>query len=866
MRNTLLDVEILERDALLDELDGLLAEAARGHGRLVLVRGEAGIGKTTLVRAFTSGRGRRTLWGMCDPVEPPRPLAPVFDIAREVGGELHYALECSDRNRIVFAFLALLRDEAGPWIVVLEDMQWADDATLDLLKVVGRRVDQLPALVVATFRDDEVGPDHPLSATLGDISRTAVVALDVPELSVSAVRHMAATTELDPTVLYRATAGNPYFLSEVLSSRSDAVPTSIRDAISARTRRMSPTAVRVLRAAAVLGQRCEMDVALTISGATAYDIDECVSNGMLRRAGDAIEFRHELSQEAVLDAIPAAERREINRRAFSVLKERHPLVDAAELVRHAADAGDAEAVLELAPQAGARAAALGSHRSAAAHYAAALSHSHRLPPEERAGLLAAHARECFLTDDTERAANDERSALQIWRELGDPLNQGRSLTRLGQYELWNQQGISSLDTADEAVRILETLPPGPELAAAYARSAQLLMIMGQSGRSIPNASKAVDLAEQFGQEEVVVNALNTLGCSLISAGGDGGWESLEDSLRRALAADLEEEAARGFNNLIASAVNERRYDLFNRHYEAAIAFFADRELDQSERCLVGGVIEGLFSQGRWEESEKLAFEVVQRGQSGGHIEARAYLGRIAARRGDPDAFSWLDRALERQSGMGGEAAYPMHAYRAEAAWLAGDLNTAATETRLAYQALTEYTSSWYVGDLTWIAQQVGVALEINRRLPEPYAFYLDGYPQKAAAAFAEVGCPYEEAAMLAESPDEADLRRSLSMLRSMGAAPLARIVEERLKTRGARSIPRGPRSSTRANPAGLSDREVQVLELLAGGLRNAEIADRLFVSRRTVDHHVSAVLTKLGAADRYEAGKIARAIGIEPAS
>ena len=856
-------MEVLERDALLAQLDGLLGQAARGSGRLVLIRGEAGIGKTTLVREFTSGRGQRTLWGMCDPVDPPRPLAPVFDIAREVGGELQLALESSDRNRIVFAVLALLRAEGGPRIVVLEDIQWADEATLDVMKVVGRRVDQLPALVVATFRDDEVGPGHPLSAALGDISRASVVEMDVEELSVSAVERMAVGTDLDPVTLHRATAGNPYFLSEVIASGADVVPTSIRDAISARASRLSTPALEVLRAVAVLGQRCEVSVALGVSGATPDDVDECVTKGMLRRVAGAVEFRHELSQRSVLDAIPPGERREINRRAFTELKGRNPHVETAELVRHAVEAGDPEAVLELAPLAGAHAAALGSHRSAASQYAAALAHGHLLSPEERAALLAAHGRECFLTDDIAVAAEDERSVLEIWRGLGDALNEGRSLTRLAQYEWWDEQAIRSIDTAAEAVRILESLPPGPDLAAAYSRSAQLLMIMGQSERSIPDAVKAVELAEQFGEEQVVVNALNTLGCSLICAGRDGGWESLEDSLRRALSADLEEETARGFNNLITSAVNERRYDLFNRYHEAATAFFADRELDQGERCLIGGVIEAFFGQGLWEDAEKLAREVVRRGQTGGHVEARTVLGRIAARRGDPDAFSWLDLALDRQSVIGGEPTYPLRAYRAEAAWLAGDLSAAAKEIDVAYKALTEYTSGWYVGDLTWVANLVGVDLELDRRLPEPYAFYLEGYPQKAAAAWAEVGCPYEEAAMLAESSDEADLRRSLSILRSFGASPLAAKVEERLKTSGARSIPRGPRASTRANPAGLSDREVEVLSLLAGGLRNSDIADRLVVSRRTVDHHVSAVLTKLGARDRYEAAKIANALGVD---
>ncbi len=139
---------VLEREALLGGLDSLLGEAVWHGGRLVLVRGEAGIGKSTLVKAFTSGREGRVLWGACDPVTPPRPLGPILDMADQGPPGLRQAIDAGDRHQVSSAFLGLLRAEGGPRIAVIEDVQWADDATLDLLKVVGRRIDQLPALVV----------------------------------------------------------------------------------------------------------------------------------------------------------------------------------------------------------------------------------------------------------------------------------------------------------------------------------------------------------------------------------------------------------------------------------------------------------------------------------------------------------------------------------------------------------------------------------------------------------------------------------------------------------------------------------------------------------------------------------------------
>lgn len=859
--DTIGSVEVLERGPLLEQLDDLLAEAAQGHGRLVVIRGEAGIGKTTLVREFTAGRSRRVLWGTCDPVVPPRPLAPVFDIAAAVDGELSTALADSDRNRIVAACLGLLRAEGGPWIVVLEDMQWADEATVDILSVIGRRIEHLPSLVIITMRDDEAGPEHLLSVALGQMVAASMVTMNVPELSLAAVEQMAAGTSIDPGSLHRAAAGNPYFITEVLTTGDGSLPATVRDAVTARCSQLSPTGRRLLRAAAVLGTGCDAALAVVVCGASFADIDECASRGLLRRQGSDIEFRHELSQRSVLDATPAGLRAELHREALLNLRGRYPRVDDAELARHAAEAGDAEAVLELAPKAAKQAASLGAHRAAAAHYASALKHAHLLPARERAELIAAHAREAFLTDAVDEAIASEQAALDLWREEGDVPNQGRSLTRLAYY-LWWDTSQEFLPVAAEAVTLLESVPPSADLAAAYARSAQLLMIDGRSTEAVADASKAVTLARQFGADEVLINALDTLGCSHLCLGMSEGWAELEESLARALSEDTEEEAARAFNNLMASAVNERRYELFDPMYERALTYFSERELDQSQRCLIGGVVEARFGQGRWEEAERVARAVIAGGRPAGRAESLVALGRLSARRGEPGAMSWLDQAMEMQARLGGEVGYPMRAYRAEAAWLAGDLRKAAAEIDLAMAEVSEQSNRWYLGDLAFVARHVGLDVDMKRPLPEPYAFYFDGHPEKAAALWAEMGCPYEEAMMLADSSEESDLRHSLSILRSLGAEPMATTVTERLKSAGARRIPRGPRTSTRSNPGGLSDRELEVLALLGQGLRNAEIASELVLSRRTVDHHVSAILAKLDARSRFEAGQKARDLGL----
>jgi DNA-binding CsgD family transcriptional regulator len=242
----------------------------------------------------------------------------------------------------------------------------------------------------------------------------------------------------------------------------------------------------------------------------------------------------------------------------------------------------------------------------------------------------------------------------------------------------------------------------------------------------------------------------------------------------------------------------------------------------------------------------------------------AVLGRVAARRGDPDPFAFLDEALTLQESFGGERMYPLRAARAEAALLAGDVRLAAREIAAAVGGFDEHSNPWYVGEFAFWARQSGVDWHPPIRPAEPYALYLDGHPEKAAAAWAGLGAPYEEAMCLAGCDDVIELQRALGIFRSLGAVPAARMVTEQLRALGVKRLPRGPRRTTRGNPAGLSDRELQVLALLAVGKRNTEIAGELVVSTRTVDHHVSAILNKLGVRSRYEAGQKAVELGIGP--
>jgi DNA-binding CsgD family transcriptional regulator len=585
---------------------------------------------------------------------------------------------------------------------------------------------------------------------------------------------------------------------------------------------------------------------------------------MLHGDQTTVEFRHELARRAVLGSLTASERTALHRRALLCLRETSPPANPAELAYHAVEAGDPDAVLELAPRAGDLAAGLGAHRAALAHYANAVRLASRLATAERASLFAKHAHECFITDDPEAAVVSQRQAVACWQQTGETESCGRALTDLAEYLLWAGKGAEARGIAVESIGLLETIAPTASLASAYARLAQLLMLAARNDEAVEWGTRAVELGERLDAEGAVVHALNTVGCAELCMGFEQGIVKLEESVRRARAADLEEDVARGLSNLLASARENRRNDLVGHYVDEMNTFAADRDLDLSTRCVIGDITEALLDLGRWDEAAAQARDLVDRGWLRGRNQCLMVLGRLAARRGQPDAFTWLDIALDMlDAEMWGEGIHALRAARAEAAFLEGMPRRVANEVEAEWAAVDEHTNPWIVGELAFWRHQVGLEWEGKGRLAEPYALHLAGHPDKAAAAWRTVGAPYEEARALADCDDESDVRRALEIFQSLGAGAGAALAAKRLRDMGARRISRGPRTSTRSNPAGLSNRELEVLALLADGLRNGEIAERLVVSTKTVDHHVSAVLAKLGLRSRYEAGQKAVELGLK---
>jgi DNA-binding CsgD family transcriptional regulator/energy-coupling factor transporter ATP-binding protein EcfA2 len=856
---------LLERERELSELAQAAREAAAGEGGLVLVSGEAGIGKSSLVRAVRGllPAGGRLLVGHCDDLGTPRTLGPFRDLVGQVGAELTRALrEGGERDAVLAALWAELDWTGHPTVLVVEDVHWADEATLDVLGYLARRIAELPAVLVLTYRDDELTRGHPLQQLLGQASDSGRVRrLPLRRLSEDAVRWLSAASRVDAGRVFAMTSGNPFFVIEVLAGGDgDRVPSTVVDAVLARVRRLDAATQDALDLLAVVPSVVERWLvdALVPGGLAALAAAE--EHGLLTVSPASVAFRHELTRRAIADSVPVARRVALNRRVLHALVGRED-VDLSRILHHAAEAGDADAIVRYGPPAARDAAGAGAHREAAAHYRLVLRHRERFAAAELAELLERYAVECYTIGSPAAAVAAQREAVGVRRSLGDPRALGAGLRWLSRIQWWAGDRTAAEQAAAEAIAVLEPAADRRLLALALSNQAQLHMLASRAGDAVAVGERAIALAREVGDAAILSHALNNVGGARWQLGEESAWSLMEESLRVALSAGEVEHACRSYAVLASHQLDDLRLDDAERTLADGISL--------AERADHLGYLGYLYvelggaklARAAWGDAVRAA----RRGLNGGPLQrcpALTVLGRVRVRRGEPGGDELLREAWSlavdlRELQRTGPAA----AARAEAAWLAGDHAAVRAVAGPAYEDARRLGHAPLQAELGYWLTKAGQAVPLPAS-EHPYALQAAGRWREAAAGWQAAGFPYEHAAALAESPDPQDRLAALAELDALGAAPLARLVRAGLRRLGVAHVPRGPVGATRQNPAGLTERQLQVLGLLSQGCTNAEIADRLVISTRTVDSHVAAVLAKLGVATRRAAAARAKDLGL----
>lgn len=794
---------LLERESSLDALNEYARQASQGAGRLVLVGGEAGVGKTALIERLQRDLPEpRWLRGPCDGLSTPRPLGPLFDIADQLGGLLLERCRAGAGREELFRVLLHQVSEPGSVNVVLfEDIHWADEATLDLLRYLGRRLRDTAVLLIATYRDDGLAADDPLRVALGDLaSQSCVRRISLAPLSLEAVRTLAAGSGLDATELYALTSGNPFYVTEVLrahterapaeQAQTEQVPPSARDAVLARAARLAAGPRAVLDIAALCGSRTEVRLLESVTGEpSAIDlpsaIDQLLVSGLLLWEDGCVRFRHEIARRAVAQAVPAYRSRSVHTLVLEALRL-SGCEDDARMAFHAEAAGDGTAVLRYALAAAHRAASLGSHREAAAQFERALRFCDYADPLTIAGLHEGLADELPLLDRWAEADVAAEHALALWREAGDRLREGEALRRLSRIR-WNRyRGEEAVAAARAAISVLETLGPSMELARAYATCANQRMLHADHDTAIGLAQRAGDMAARFGAADVRSDALNTH--AACAAALDLEWAGkLRHALEIAVSGGHQTQAARAYSNLCGIHAGKREFAEAERYLAEGVAYCDEHDLATYGFCLRASRSGMLECTGRWDEAIALSMKIlIEAGPSPAvRLCTLIRLGTLRARRGETGVWDCLDEAVTTADQTGEpQQQVPARLARAEAHWLEGSRQAARYEAEQA-AGVCGGLDAWGRGAVAVWLWRTGSARVVAGELAAPYRLLLDGFPGLASRAWSRLGCPYDAAMSLTETTDEASLREAIGIFTGLGARPAARIVRRRLQAESA---------------------------------------------------------------------------------
>lgn len=828
--------------------------AARGVGGCVVVRGEAGIGKTALLREFLGSVGpdARTSIGYCDAVATPRPFSPLHDMAADLGSGFAEQLR-GNATRSALQDWLLQELRTTGWILAFEDLQWADEATVDLVRLLVRRMPESRSLLVLTLRDD-AATTSPMRSLLGQLATArGVHQVTLPPLTPAAIAQLAAGNPIDAHRLHQLTGGNPFFASQVLAGGGRDIPRTVQDLLGSRLLELAPRASRAVEAAAVIGTRVEPWLLAAITAEDLPGIDDAVAAGLIVREPHGYAFRHELTRLTVLEEMPAIRGIALHRAVLDALR-RGSVADEARLAHHAEGAADADAVTEHAVAAAHQALRTGAYREGIAQLQRALRFVRG--DDERVELLELLGNafmDVAIGSEADRAWS---AALEIRRRRGDdPRRIGDLLRRIGRAAWWQADGLRARRLAQEAISLLEPLGETPELAMAYSGWSAQLMVSDENQEAIAWGNRAMELADRLGLDDVRAHALNNIGSAELVMGDEGGFQKLESSLEISRRIGRGDFVCRALMNLASGAAT-------TNHLRRADRWFAELaeygEVSEVRSCNVDASrCEVLLKLGRWDEAEAAANRALALSgelQVDPLDQSNSYtvLALIAARRGDPRAAELAERAFAVvRDAMQLPLEWGSLRARAEIAWIAGDLQPVVPALHGLLERAIAAGDRWITGDAARWLHLANESLPAAVPMARPHRLAVLGDWAAAAREWERIEDPYESAIARLYVDDPVEVRSAYDQLAGLGARGVLEVGGRRLAELGV-PVPRGPRPSTWSHPARLTRREAEVADLMAQGMSNAEIAHRLVLSEKTVGHHASAILAKLHVRRRAE--------------
>jgi DNA-binding CsgD family transcriptional regulator/tetratricopeptide (TPR) repeat protein len=860
--------DLIERAELLTTLHDKYKDMSAGEGHCIMLSGEAGIGKTALVRAFCQEHRHhaKVYVGTCDALFTPRPLAPVYDVIWQIW-EDDWKKEGEDRTTLFTDFLQRFDQQPGPSLLVFEDIHWADEATIDFIKFLGRRITRFRCLFILTWRDEEVPLGHPLKQLLGQLPPHLFTRLQLPPLSRTAVENLAKTRGYRGEDVYGISGGNPFYVNEILASYSPGIPDNIKDTILSVFNRLDTATRQVCELLSVLPTGLETNYLEELEPQYATALAACLDTKIILLKDNRLFFKHELYRRTIEYALSPFMRINLNRRVLTTFRERFEAGGETErIIHHAKNANDHQAVVHYAPIAARQAATLGAHVEAARLYHSAIEYYQGKDPDILVTLYEPYAYECYLTNRMKEAIIYQQKVAAIWQEKGNPERLGDSLWFLSRLWWFDGNRRQAERFARQAVDTLADRPSSRPKAMAFSNMSHLKMLSDQTVECIHWGENAIRMAEELADEEILSHAYNNVGSvqMRVPAYRQKGLDLLKRSLDIALRRHLHEHAARAYTNIASNAIQLKDYQLATSILFEGIHYCEEVELDSWRTYMLSWKARLLLDTGHWIEASAIAEQLIRSETQASIVKilALTVLGTIRMRAGEADALPLLLEAKTKAfESMELQRMLPALTALLEYEWITGHaiLEKAAIEYAIGLlsQGGTLRESSEFDFWLWKVrGQQVPLHAADERYRTDHPAITLE-----TAAGWGRLGCPYEQALFLFEGDDDAK-RQAIAIVHRLGANAVYEKMKLGMRSEGIRSIPRGSRKTTRDNPALLTERELGVLELLKEGLQNKEIGSRLYISAKTVDHHISAILFKLDVDSRTKAVREAIRRGI----